>query len=108
MLPGSISAHIITDAVHLFVYTAEGAWPGMLISMIAIDSDTIGDTFEVSLSLSAILLGGSIAIAIGDNFFRLYRYRLSRYFYTVSLTNRKSNNSISPFLIVTQIYTVSS
>jgi hypothetical protein len=28
---------------------------GLLISMIAIDSDTIGDYFEVSLSLSAIL-----------------------------------------------------
>jgi len=34
--------------------------------MIAIDSVTIGDTFEVSLS--AILLGRSIAIAIGDTF----------------------------------------
>jgi hypothetical protein len=28
---------------------------GLLISMIAIDSDSTGDTFEVSLSLSAIL-----------------------------------------------------
>jgi len=36
--------------------------------MIAIDSDTIGDTFEVSLSVSAILLGRSIANAIGDTF----------------------------------------
>ena len=53
---------------------------GLLVSMIAIDSDTIGDTFEVSLSVSAILLGGSIAIANGDTFFRQYRYRLSRYF----------------------------
>jgi hypothetical protein len=53
---------------------------GLLVSMIAIDSDSIGDTFEVSLSVSAILLGGSIAIAIGDTFFRLYRCRLSRYF----------------------------
>ena len=40
---------------------------GLLVSIIAIDSDTIGDTFEVSLSV--ILLGGSIAIAIGDTFF---------------------------------------
>jgi hypothetical protein len=37
---------------------------GLLISMIAVNSDTIGDT-----SLSAILLGGSIAIAVGDTFF---------------------------------------
>jgi hypothetical protein len=54
----------------------------LLISIITIDSDT----FEVSLSLSAILLGGSIAIAIGDTFFdciaidyrdtfRQYRYQ---------------------------------
>ena len=47
----------------------EANFPGLLVSIIAIDSDTIGDTFEVSLSLSAILLGGSIAIAIGDTFF---------------------------------------
>jgi hypothetical protein len=39
----------------------------LLISIIAIDSDTIGDTFEVSLS--AMLLDVSIAIAIGDTFF---------------------------------------
>jgi len=37
--------------------------------MIAINSDTISDTFEVSLSQSVILLGGSIAIAVGDTFF---------------------------------------
>jgi hypothetical protein len=36
---------------------------GLLTSIIAIDSDSIGDTYEVSLSLSAILLGGSIAIS---------------------------------------------
>jgi hypothetical protein len=42
---------------------------GLLISIIAIDSDTIGDTFEVSLSLSAILFFDCIAIAIGDTFF---------------------------------------
>jgi hypothetical protein len=35
--------------------------------MIAIDSDTIGDIFE--LSLSVILSGGSIDITIGDTFF---------------------------------------
>jgi hypothetical protein len=35
--------------------------------MIAVDSDTIGDTLEVFLSLSAILLGRSIAM--GDTFF---------------------------------------
>jgi hypothetical protein len=42
---------------------------GLLISIIAIDIDTIGDTFEVSLLLSAILLDVSIAIAFGDTFF---------------------------------------
>jgi hypothetical protein len=40
----------------------------LLISIIAINSDTIGDAFEVLLSLSAIFSGGSITITIG-NFF---------------------------------------
>jgi hypothetical protein len=31
---------------------------GLLVSMIAIDSDRIGDTFEISLSVSAILQAG--------------------------------------------------
>jgi hypothetical protein len=42
---------------------------GLLESMVAIDSDSIGDTFEVSLSVLAILLDGSITIAIGNTFF---------------------------------------
>ena len=41
---------------------------GLLISIIAIDSDTVGDTFGVSVSVSLILLRESIAIAIGDIF----------------------------------------
>jgi hypothetical protein len=40
---------------------------GLLISIIAIDSDTVGNTFEVSLS--AILIDESIAVAIGDTFY---------------------------------------
>jgi len=60
--------------------------------MIAIDSDTIGDTFEVSLSLSAILLGGSIAIAIGDTFFGCIAidYRDTLY----SIANINTDNDI--------------
>jgi hypothetical protein len=42
---------------------------GLLVSIIAIDSDTIGDTFEVSQSVSAILLCENIDIGIGDTFF---------------------------------------
>jgi hypothetical protein len=42
---------------------------GLLILMIAIDSNIFGDTFEVSLLLSAILSGGNIAIVISDTFF---------------------------------------
>ena len=41
---------------------------GLLISIIAIASDTIADTFEVSLSLSAILFKKSIASSIADTF----------------------------------------
>jgi hypothetical protein len=44
--------------------------PGLLISIIAIDNDTIGDIFEVSLS--AILFFGCIAIDYRDTF-RKYR-----------------------------------
>jgi hypothetical protein len=40
-----------------------------VVSIIAIDTDTIGDTFEVSLSVSAILLCENIDIEIGDTFF---------------------------------------
>jgi hypothetical protein len=40
--------------------------PGLLISIIAIDSDTIGDTFRVSLSVSAIHFCESVGI--GDTF----------------------------------------
>jgi hypothetical protein len=50
----------------LLVKEASAFCAGLLISMIPFDSDSIGDTFEVSLS--AMLLGGSIAIAIGDTF----------------------------------------
>jgi hypothetical protein len=35
----------------------------------AMDSDTIGNTFEVLLSVSAILLCENIDIGIGDTFF---------------------------------------
>jgi len=52
-------------------------YAGMLISIIAIDNDTIGDTFGVALSVSLILLCGSIAIAISETFFLQYCNRLS-------------------------------
>jgi hypothetical protein len=48
---------------------------GLLISIIAVDSDTIGRYFLVSLSVSPILLCGSISVSA--ILFRLYRYRLS-------------------------------
>ena len=54
--------------------------PGLLISIIASDSDTIGDTFEVSVSVSPILLRGSIAIGIGDTFFGCIGIDYRRYF----------------------------
>jgi hypothetical protein len=47
-------------------------YPGLLISIIAIASDTIADTFKVSLSLSAILFYKSIASSIGDTFTALF------------------------------------
>ena len=53
---------------------------GLLISIIASDSDTIGDTFEVSVSVSPILLRGSIAIGIGDTFFGCIGIDYRRYF----------------------------
>jgi len=40
----------------------------LLVSFIAGDSDNIGDAFEVSLSISHILLWEIIAIDIGDVF----------------------------------------
>ena len=59
---------------------------GLLISIISIAIASIGDTFIVSLSVSAILLSQTIAIAIADTFESKYRYRLSQYFHRVSLT----------------------
>ena len=53
---------------------------GLLISIIANDSDTIGDTFEVSKSVSPILLRGSIVIGIGDTFFGCIGIDYRRYF----------------------------
>ena len=53
---------------------------GLLISIIASDSDTIGDTFEVSVSRSPILLRGSIAIGIADTFFGCIGIDYRRYF----------------------------
>ena len=53
---------------------------GLLISIIASDSDTIGDTFEVSISRSPILLRGSIAIGIGDTFLGCIGIDYRRYF----------------------------
>jgi len=44
----------------------------LLISTIAIASDTIADTFEVSLSLSPILLKKSIANSIADTFYSYF------------------------------------
>jgi hypothetical protein len=58
--------------------------PGLLVSMIAIDSDTVGDTFVVLLSAIAILLKYRYSYRL--YFFLLYRYRLSPYFSTESLT----------------------
>ena len=60
--------------------------PGLLISIIASDSDTIGDTFGVSVSVSAIVSCGSIDIAIGDTFLGGIAIDYRRYFYRVSLT----------------------
>ena len=60
--------------------------PGLLISIIAIDSDTIGDTFRVSLSVSAIHFCGSIGIGIGDTFVGGIAIDYRRYFERASLT----------------------
>ncbi len=51
---------------------------GLLISISASDSDTIGDTFEVSISVSPTLLRGSIGI--GDTFFGCIGIDYRRYF----------------------------
>jgi hypothetical protein len=58
----------------------------LLISIIASDSDTIGDTFEGSVSVSPILLRGCIAIGIGDTFLGCIGIDYRRYFWRVSLT----------------------
>ena len=47
---------------------ASYTYPELLESIIAIDSDTIGDTLEISPSESAILLCENIDIGIGDTF----------------------------------------
>jgi hypothetical protein len=42
--------------------------PGLLISNIDIDIDSIDDTFGVSISVSTILLGNGIESSIDDTF----------------------------------------
>jgi len=57
---------------------------GMLIMIIASDSDTIGDTFRVSLSVFEILLWRNIDNGISDYFVCGIVYW--RHFYRVLLT----------------------
>jgi hypothetical protein len=79
---------------------------GLLISIIAIDSDIIGDTFEVSLS--AILL--DVSIAIGDIFstvsLSIIAILLESIVNIVALWKiTDCDNSVLPFQIVIHIYT---
>jgi len=60
---------------------------GMLISIISNDSDTIGDTFGVSLS--DILLWGNIAIGIRDCFLHGIGIDYRRYFTKCKLATYK-------------------
>jgi len=64
MEAASVSLATIFSSVMLMQYVREAG----LISNIDIDIDSIDDTFEVSISVSTILLGQGIKSSIDDTF----------------------------------------
>ena len=77
--------HIVTNVIELIglfsMYASSILCtlnPGLLISNIDIDIDSIDDTFRVSISVSTVLLGRGIESSIDDTFeavFPIFRYR---------------------------------
>jgi hypothetical protein len=63
------SSIVFRNRLRIMIYRPIGISSGLLISIIAIDSDTIERYFC------------SIAIGIADTFMRQYRYRYRRYFF---------------------------